>query len=400
MMEDKSADISKAVETWTGKRVCDLKPVYMSGNVKLTEQIREHVNWGNLYNWYAANSVKNISSSAAWAVPTQDQCDSLKTFLGVGSAYKMRQIGYDTWDYVLDSMNGQNTVGMNVKSSPFRTAGTGVYSAIGLYSHVWYSTQGDATHGGWMNLWGNDGELLVSTPWASKFYGHVVWLIRTGTLLKNGETGIYVGNDGREYDTVCVNGIEWMAENLAESKYRDGSAIPVIVLDADWAALVAGQDAMCGHPTTAKILNPAYTNMKSVTDLGFDGINYYAGSLRINVNSAIRKKRVDGDNVADLAASYMAIGLAVFCNEKNSFRSDETNDEYILTHEPAAMSIYPNNVTNYDEKNFFVNMFLEDVVFQQVGIALRMQYYFTNPDFVKNTDNFSWQFNGYKVLFE
>ena len=54
------------------------------------------------------------------------------------------------------------------------------------------------------------------------------WFITDGP--GNGLTDL----DGNEYETVIINGIEWMAENLQTTKYNDGTAITLVEDDSDW----------------------------------------------------------------------------------------------------------------------------------------------------------------------
>ena len=69
--------------------------------------------------------------------------------------------------------------------------------------------------------------------------------VKDTTSLSDGESGYYVGNDGKVYRTICIGTIEILADNLAETKYRDGSAIPEITDNAAWMADTDG--ALCAY---------------------------------------------------------------------------------------------------------------------------------------------------------
>jgi len=43
--------------------------------------------------------------------------------------------------------------------------------------------------------------------------------------------------DGNVYKIISIGGNVWMAENLRTTKFRDGTAIPLVTGEADWAAL-------------------------------------------------------------------------------------------------------------------------------------------------------------------
>ena len=78
-----------------------------------------------------------------------------------------------------------------------------------------------------------------------KLAGAAVRLIKSVTSLSDGETGTYTGNDGKVYRTICIGTQEWLADNLCETLYRDGSPIPEVTDAATWAALTTG--ARCSY---------------------------------------------------------------------------------------------------------------------------------------------------------
>jgi len=74
------------------------------------------------------------------------------------------------------------------------------------------------------------------------------------------------GNDKKVYQTVTIGNQVWMAENLRETKYRNGDAIPNVTDNSTWAGLSTG--ARCTYEkseTAANIYGYLY-NWYAVSD--------------------------------------------------------------------------------------------------------------------------------------
>ena len=106
----------------------------------------------------------------------------------------------------------------------------------------WTSTSYNSTYA-WFSAMNYGGIYAIDNTYHTKKAGLSVRLIKDNTTLTEGQTGIYIGNDGKVYRTICIGTQEWLADNSAETKYRDGSDIPVVTDNAAWAALATG--AMC-----------------------------------------------------------------------------------------------------------------------------------------------------------
>jgi hypothetical protein len=89
----------------------------------------------------------------------------------------------------------------------------------------------------------NDAHLYFANGYYN--YGYSIRLIKDSTTLTHGQTSSYIGNDGKGYNTICIGTQEWLSCNLAETKYRDGSNIPIISDSTQWAA--TGTGAICAY---------------------------------------------------------------------------------------------------------------------------------------------------------
>ena len=79
----------------------------------------------------------------------------------------------------------------------------------------------------------------------NKHYGQTIRLLKTTTTLSDGQSGLYQGNDGKVYRTICINGVEYLAEPLCETKYRGGTEIPTVTDNTTWSGLTTG--AKCAY---------------------------------------------------------------------------------------------------------------------------------------------------------
>jgi len=192
------------------------------------------IEYGALYNWYAATDVRNIAADG-WHVPTNTEWTTLITFLGGGTdaAAALKEVGDTYWNTGND---GTNTSGFNARGSALRDT-DGTFYDLKSYIELWSADEGYDFGIQWdtsptWNLSGNDSKL-----------GFALRLIKDSTTLSHGETGTYTGNDGKIYNTICIGTQECLSANLAETKYRDGTNIPNVTDNTEWAALTTG--AMC-----------------------------------------------------------------------------------------------------------------------------------------------------------
>jgi len=205
-------------------------------NVKL-----EELKYGALYNWYAATDAREITSSG-WEIPTQAQIETLRDYVGgfTVAGGKLKETGTDYW-------NTPNEGAENAYQ--FNARGIGSRAALGAFLNLKnvMNILSKTVIGGTSHYL-----LSISTSVAStsniaspKYYGNAIRLIKTTTTLTHGQTGLYTGNDGKVYRTICIGTQEWVADNLNETKYRNGDVIPIVTDATAWAALSTG--ARCSY---------------------------------------------------------------------------------------------------------------------------------------------------------
>lgn len=204
----------------------------------------EVINYGALYNWYAATDVRNITS-AGWHIPTRDECLTLLSILDPDGLPKsntagglMKQIGTTHW--TSPNTDATNSSGFNGRGSGFRPSN---FQQLTTGFAMW-ALEGASTTA--VALSYNHGIFYINNSGfynSYKYYGLSIRPIKDSTTLTHGQTGTYTGNDGKVYQTICIGTQELVADNLTETKYRDGTDIPIVTDNTAWAALVTG--AMC-----------------------------------------------------------------------------------------------------------------------------------------------------------
>jgi uncharacterized protein (TIGR02145 family) len=190
-----------------------------------------NVSYGAYYNWFAINDAKKITSSDNWTILTDAQWTTLRNSNGgysvVGGLLKTK----NTTDWNTPNTGATNQLLFNGKGAGFRSD-SGGFSVLKTLTFYWaisnkntYSLQYNDTVLG--NAFGN----VADTQGCS------VRLINSSTTLTSGQGGTYTGNDGKIYRTICIDSIEYLADNLCETMFRDHSLIPIVTGNSSWAAL-------------------------------------------------------------------------------------------------------------------------------------------------------------------
>jgi hypothetical protein len=199
------------------------------------------IRFGYLYNYWAINNL-NLSSSSDWFVPVYVDfiawANLFTTMPNLGAFLK--QVGYD------DILH-PNTGALNTSMFSFIAGGnrgaTGTFS--GLLTFGDYRWSGENIYLGTATTRIINTSTNVTNSTLDKKTGTSSRLMRLNAMDPNGTFGEYIGNNGIIYKTVVYRGWEMTINNLAETKWRDGSDIPVVTSAATWAALSSA--AMCAY---------------------------------------------------------------------------------------------------------------------------------------------------------
>jgi uncharacterized protein (TIGR02145 family) len=202
------------------------------------------VKYGYLYSWPVASGSFGNVANTGWHVPTKYEFQPLAVYLDPAATFSTNISGGALKETGTTYWSSPNTGATN--SSRFNARGSGLRGSDGVSS----------TQMAIMLLWTSDNNLgsgisatvhFDSTKLDTSFAGQglvyypqktggSIRLVKDTTSLVDGESGVYTGNDGKIYRTICIGTQEWLADNLLETLYRDLSPITLVTGDANWAA--------------------------------------------------------------------------------------------------------------------------------------------------------------------
>lgn len=201
---------------------------------------------GLLYNFYALvgsflPTPLYLTSSNDWTVPTRIEWEDLFTYLGGQNVAGgiLKEVGFDYWN---TDNTGTDNYNFTARGSGRRRLG--VFEDIKKYGLYWTSTTFMSFPQAYScQLLSNDPSLLLSL--GNMSLGQSVRIFRDATVqeqleLDGTEMPPYIGNDGREYKTVKINDKVWLAENLSETEYRNGTSIDEITDGTLWENATTG----------------------------------------------------------------------------------------------------------------------------------------------------------------
>jgi uncharacterized protein (TIGR02145 family) len=220
------------------------------------------ISYGRLYNWWAAAHA-NIAP-VGYSVPTDAQWTTLTDYItaeiaasrlpdvGVGNVLKSQRQDPDgnanviiqtTTDpyWAADATNyGRDSVKFTALSGGYRYTYGSFYS-IGHNGYWWSSTERLSTYA-WNRLM-NYHTGYVYRNYLNKTRGFSVRFMRTATAFEQSHfaDGEFVGQvfdvDNNVYDLVKIGTQVWSVQNLATTRYNDGTAIALVTDNEAWEAL-------------------------------------------------------------------------------------------------------------------------------------------------------------------
>jgi uncharacterized protein (TIGR02145 family) len=223
---------------------------------------KANVIYGLLYNYYTAIDERKLTSSDGWVVPLYTDITALETYLGGSSVSggKLKETGTTYWNS--PNTGATNEVYFNGRGAGKRNS-NGTFANFktghGLGTRIQYNTLN-----WYVRSVANSSNTSSSGLFDNKTAGWSIRLLKASTSLSNGESGTYTGNNGRIYKTICIGAQEWLAENLIETKFRNGEIIPWYGADpanyftnAEWGALTTA--GVCAYNNDLSLVAPNFS---------------------------------------------------------------------------------------------------------------------------------------------
>jgi uncharacterized protein (TIGR02145 family) len=218
--------------------------------------------YGFLYNWWATqdqgggvNIIPSAMATEGWAVPSDANFTTLATYLGGTSVAggKLKETGTTYW--FSPNTGATNEVGFNGRGSGRRLTPGGTFNYIGISGSIFTSSVDAFDNGKLLSINYNSEAVIIGN--VNKATGVNLRPFRTATtaeqLLDDGAiAATYTGNDGKIYRCTKIGTQVWIADNLAETKWSDGTWIKgydggtyTAISNAAWAALT--EAALCAY---------------------------------------------------------------------------------------------------------------------------------------------------------
>jgi uncharacterized protein (TIGR02145 family) len=179
---------------------------------------------------------KNIAPTG-WHVPDQTEINTLITYLGGDTVAggKLKEAGTTHWLNAL----GTNESGFNGIGGGVRNYADGVFYLIQYYANYWLVTETPANPGiyEYLPLVSDTNETwLGQNTGGDPRNGHSIrCLMDDPSGWQEGDTVTDI--DGNEYATCQIGTQVWMVANLRVTRFNDGTPIPEVTDNTEWANL-------------------------------------------------------------------------------------------------------------------------------------------------------------------
>lgn len=240
------------------------------------------INYGSMYNWYAANDSRNICSSG-WHVPTKTEILSIFSYYDsspIGEYYtsgrQLKESGTSHWNSPNEDY-ANNASGLTLRGGGERDQYIGEFYGLKDYSNWWLSSvesgyYGDGFYCDKDSQYINCVFLIADSD---KQAGWYVRPVKDSTTLTHGQIGTYIGNDGKSYPTIAIGSpaIEIVAANIVETQFQNGDFIDgynSTFTDMEWSELSSA--AMCNYNNDISL---AYSNASTPLSLNITELYQY-----------------------------------------------------------------------------------------------------------------------------
>lgn len=235
--------------------------------------------YGYLYNQYAAVDARGFAASG-WHVPSRAEWITLDTFLASNEGGKLKETGLTFWN--TPNTGATNETKFNGRGAGFRYGTTGLFVNLNIAASFATSTDAAADTLYAVTLANNTATIGTGSYFPYK-YGGSYRLLKDSTTLSDGESGTYIGNDGKSYPTICIGTQEWLAQNLEETQYGNGDPIYNVIDNTTWSGLTMGACSIYNNNPALACTLPLPTPLV-LEDVSYGYIyNWYTVSDALNI---------------------------------------------------------------------------------------------------------------------
>lgn len=191
------------------------------------------VKFGLLYKYFVCIDARNIAP-VGWEVPNYADWLAMQTYLGGASVSGGPLKDTDSLYWLSPNTGATNAKKTNFKGGGWRNLTDGSFSYKANRFIFWLIDYFSATSSRIVTTFYSNASTSVSS--SDNDRGCSIVLLKRSSGVADGETTTMRGNDGRLYRAVSINNNYWLADPLAETRFRTGELIPEVTDNATWVA--------------------------------------------------------------------------------------------------------------------------------------------------------------------